>query len=102
MAEVVFSPQARVDLADILDYLTEEAGASTAVKYRAQFRELTQQLSEFPESGAPRSRLCRLVRLSVVPPYVVIYRYVHATDTVVVARILHGSRRITPRLLRTK
>lgn len=102
MAEVISSRQARADLADILDYLSEEAGVKTARKYGELVRDIIRQLEALPESGSPRPRLGSATRLCVIDPYVLIYDYAPVDDTVVIPRILHGSRGITPRLMRSR
>jgi toxin ParE1/3/4 len=40
------------------------------------------------------------VRIGIVSPYIVIYRYAKNDDLVVVLRILHGRRKITGKMLR--
>ena len=40
------------------------------------------------------------IRVGIASPYIVIYSHMEADDTVRVLRIVHGSRRITGKLLR--
>jgi toxin ParE1/3/4 len=70
------------------------------VSYAASFEALYDRLAAHPGSGAPRPRYGRHVRIGLVLPYVVAYRYVPDSDLVGVIRVLHGSRRITRQLLR--
>ena len=99
MARVVITAAADGDAAAIIDDLAAKAGANVAVRYDADFDALYQRLKQFPESGAPRRKLGETVRIGVVFPYVVFYRYVEADDIVFVLRVLHGRRKITRRML---
>jgi toxin ParE1/3/4 len=98
MPQPVLSPAALRDFDQILDYLIQEAGPNVAAKYRRSFMHLFALLGDHPALGASRSRLGRQVRLAVIAPYLVLYRY--QRDTVTVLRILHGRRRITGAMLR--
>lgn len=98
MARLTVSPQAEHDVAKIIDLLTREAGVDVADRYRQGFDDLFARFARFPESGAPRARLGRHIRIGVVSPYVVIYEL--ALDHVMVLRIVDGRRRITRSLVR--
>lgn len=87
------------DMDDIIAYLDIEAGPSTADKYTALIEANYTQLADYPESGALRPKLGGAVRIGIVAPYIVIYEYMAAVDTVTILRIVHGSRRITAKLL---
>jgi toxin ParE1/3/4 len=100
VTRVVITASADADTADIIDDLTGKAGAHVAARYNADFDALYRCLERFPESGAPRRKLGPTVRIGVVFPYVVFYRYVEADDAVLVLRVLHGRRKITRRMLR--
>jgi toxin ParE1/3/4 len=95
VARLVFAPQAADDIGDVLGSLTERAGRLVADDYAEQFRLAFERLVVHPLSGSPRSRLGRDVRITVVRPYIVIYR-AH-TDDVVILRVVHGHRKITRR-----
>jgi toxin ParE1/3/4 len=97
-AEIVVSAAALKDIDSILEYLTNEAGQRVAGRYRQELLRLFALLRDQPELGAPRPKLGRDVRLSVVAPYLVLYRYVGGTATIL--RVLHGSRNIGAALLR--
>lgn len=100
MARVVITPSADEDTSGILAFLAAKAGYGVAVKYNASFEQLYDNLADFPDSGAPRPKVGSKLRIAIVSPYVVIYRYTETDDTVQVLRIVHGSRKITGKLLR--
>ena len=100
MARVVITEPADADSAEIISDLNEKAGALVADRYDAEFDALYLRLAAFPESGSPRPKLGRFVRIGLVSPYVVVYRHVPDDDLVAVIRIVHGRRRITRELLR--
>ena len=98
MAKLIVSPQAALDAAAIVDLLSDKAGIDVAAKYLREIDALFERISLFPKSGMRRPSLGRDIRLGVVEPYVIIYRY--RADTVTVARIVDGRRNITRRLVR--
>jgi toxin ParE1/3/4 len=100
MARVVLTDAADADAAFIFDDLYAKAGKPTVVKYRAAFKTLYERLADFPDSGAPRPTIGAQIRIGIVSPYIVIYKHTEADSIVRVLRIVHGSRRITRRLLR--
>ena len=100
MARVVFTAAADADAASIFDDLCAKAGKPTVVKYRALFKTLYDNLADFSDSGPPRPKVGTQIRIGVVFPYIVIYRHTEADGIVYVLRIVHGSRRITGKLLR--
>jgi toxin ParE1/3/4 len=100
MAQVISSDFANADFKKIYSDLAAQAGVATVLKYRDNFHSLYRHLAEFPQSGAPRKKLGARIRLGVVSPYVAIYRYIEASDTVEILRIVHGKRKITGKMLR--
>ncbi|MGD1037787.1 MAG: type II toxin-antitoxin system RelE/ParE family toxin [Roseiarcus sp.] len=100
MARVVVSLLAQADTAAIVNDLTRKAGHNVAAKYAASFEALYERLTVHPDSGAPRPAFGRHIRIAIALPYVVIYRHVADEDVVAIIRIVHGSRRITRKLLR--
>jgi toxin ParE1/3/4 len=100
VARVVVTSPADADMAGMIDYLAERAGHAIAARYVRAFEAMFNRLSDHPETGAARPALGRRVRIGVVPPYVAIYEYLAAEDTVFVLRIVHGRRRITAAILR--
>jgi toxin ParE1/3/4 len=101
-ARVVVSSRARADIDAVLDDLEIRAGVRVAADYVASLKALYLRLGSFPEAGAVRPALGRYARISLLLPYVVIYRYSANSGVVEIVRILHGSRRISRKLLRAK
>jgi toxin ParE1/3/4 len=95
VARVHIVDAAEADKSEILDYLFHEAGIAVAETYAQKVARLFDDLALHPESGAPRSRLGKGIRLRLIDPYNVYTRYDAATDTVRILRILHGRRKIT-------
>lgn len=100
MAQIAITPAASANLQEIYAYLTSEAGIGTAIKYRQRFDALYRHLVLYPESCPRRPKLDPAARLGIVSPYVVLYTYAPANDTVSIVRVLHGHRRITRKLFR--
>ena len=100
MAKVVVSLPANADFETIVWYLALQAVDLVAARYGADFRALLQRFAKFPDSGGPRPSLGANVRIGVVAPYVVIYEYDEVSATVLVLRIVHGSRRLNRKLIR--
>jgi len=99
MALVIVTNTASIDEVTILNELNTKAGLPTVVKFRTGFRSLYGRLADHPEIGAPRPRVGRGVRIGIVSPFIIIYRYTSKSDTVTVLRVVHGRRRITRKLL---
>jgi toxin ParE1/3/4 len=97
VARLVFAPQAVDDIGHVLSSLTERAGRRVADDYAEEFRLAFERLVEHPRSGSPRPRFGRNVRVTVIQPYIVIYRA--QADDVVILRVMHGRRKITRRSL---
>ena len=100
MAQLVVSDVAAADLSEILTHLEAQAGLAVASRYQQDFTRLYEQLARFPGSGSLRPRLGANIRIWTVSPYVVIYRLDVTEDRVTIARILHGRRNITAKLVR--
>ena len=100
MTRVVVSARANDDLAEILQYLTAEAGPRVARDYRERFRTFYRLVGDHPDIGPARSRLGQGIRIGVVDPYLAIYR--RDRDGVTVLRIVHGRRRITGAMLKPR
>jgi toxin ParE1/3/4 len=99
MVRVVLTVAADADIEAIFQRLNTRAGLSTAAKYRALFARLYERLSQYPDGCQRRRALGPNIRVCVVAPYVVIYRYIAGTDVVTVLRIRHGRRRTTTKSL---
>lgn len=100
MARIVVSLAAQADAATIIRDLSEKAGYSVAAEYAASFEALYDRLAVHPDSGAPRDAFGPHVHIGLGSPHIVAYRHVPNTDFVGIIRIIHGSRRITRKLLR--
>ena len=99
MTILAIADAASADEAAILDDLYAVVGPRTALKFRTQFSGLYDRLTEHPEIGAPRPRIGRNIRIGIVSPFIAIYRYDRASDTVTILRWVHGRRRISGVLL---
>jgi len=100
MTRLLVTADAEADTSDILYYVAREAGQRIAEEYGRRFYRTIERLVDLPQSGSPRPVLGPNVRIAVVSPYVLIYEYISADDTVILLRILHGHRNITGDLLR--
>jgi plasmid stabilization system protein ParE len=100
MAGLIVSRETLADLDDILAYLTSVAGNLVVLRYGERFRAAFRHLMDFPATGAMRPRLASDMRIWVIAPYVVFYRFAIDDDTVRVLRILHGRRNVTKRSLK--
>ena len=100
MARIVVTSFADADAAAIQKNLAKSAGIGVATKYTAAFERLYDRRAAHPASGAPRPSSGRDIRIAIVLPYVVIYRYDADADVVTVLRILHGCRNITAKLMK--
>ncbi len=99
MAKLTVTRHADRDLDDILSYLTDAAGQGTAESHAQRFAEALEHIEAFPSAGPARPALGTCTRISIVLPYVLIYDYDEAGDTLVLLRVLHGRRRMTERIL---
>ncbi len=99
MAQVLLTSPADADIGGIIAYLACKAGNTLAARYVASFEKLFNRLADYPDSGPLRPALGPQVRISIVAPYIVIYEYDAAGDTVIVLRIIHGRRQINGDLL---
>lgn len=92
MTLLVVAPEAERDLEDILLYLEDRGGKALALRYGESFRDALRHLLQFPRSGPPRASLGKAIRIWLVPPYVLFYRYHSGDDTLQLLRILHERR----------
>ena len=99
MTRLLVTAEAETDINDILDYLHREAGVRVAVSYGRKFAATIERLVEAPGIGAPRRALGAEVRIGIVPPYILIYEFSAADDTLTLLRVVHGKRNITRRLI---
>lgn len=100
MARVVFSPDARLDLIQLVDFLTDAASPRIARRYETEIKRVIRNLGRMPSTGSPRPVFGPHVRVLIVRPYLIFYDDVQETGEATVLRILHGSRNITPGMIR--
>ncbi len=100
MARIILAPEADWDSASIIAALAEKAGERVADRYEAGFDSVYDRLAEYPQSGAPRPRLGKHVRICVVSPYIIFYEHAEAVSEVTIMRIAHGRRKVTRKFLR--
>ena len=100
MARIVITPEADADSASIIADLAEKAGARVADRYEADFDGVYDRLADYPQSGAPRPRLGKHVRICVVSPYTIFYEHAEGDDEVTIMRIAHGRRKVGRKFLR--
>ena len=99
MARILVADSAHADAIAIFAYLGRVTGRPTLVKYLTLFENLYERLANHPTSGSPRRTLGSNIRIGVVAPYIVIYRYDEGDDTVRILRIVHGRRKISGQML---
>ena len=99
MARVVITAPADTDVDALLHYLKRQTGEVIAGRYCQRLEQLFERLGEHPDSGPSREALGRGVRIGMVLPYIVFYRYDEADDVVAILRVLHGNREVTRKLL---
>jgi plasmid stabilization system protein ParE len=100
MTRLIVATEAEGDIDDILRYLEREAGRRTAIAYGERFVEAIERIIDFPGAGPPRPALGPDTRVAIVYPYLLIYDFTKADDTVTMLRVLHGKREITERLIK--
>jgi toxin ParE1/3/4 len=100
MARVIVSDLTDEDTATMLGDIAREADHLVADRYNAELGSLYDRLADYPESCQARPKLGAHVRVGVIHPYLVIYRYATGSDTVSIVRILHRRRKITRNFLR--
>jgi plasmid stabilization system protein ParE len=67
-----------------------------AIRYGRRFRAAFRHLIDFPETGARRPRFHLDMRIWVIAPYVIFYRFNSAEQIIHLARIVHSRRDLTP------
>jgi toxin ParE1/3/4 len=87
---LVWSAEARTDLADVFDYLDLHASRAIADKKLLDIEAAAKRLAQWPLMGRPRDRLRTGLRSWAVPPHVIFYRLTHTAIEVV--RVIDGRR----------
>ena len=101
MTVVIVSPKAEFDVRMILETLHQNAGAAVRDRYLMLFEQIYRSMTDFPGLGAPRPSYGADIRIRHVSPYVIWYDHVEENDEITILRVVHGSRKITPDLLRS-
>ena len=78
-------PGAEQDIADALDFYTEQAGPLVARRFFNEFERVANLLVEYPGLGTPTTRGRRVFPLRVFP-YSVVYRELEDAIRIVVVR----------------
>lgn len=78
-------PGAEQDIADALDFYTEQAGPLVARRFFNEFERVAHLLVEYPGLGTPTTRGRRVFPLRVFP-YSVVYRELEDAIRVIVVR----------------
>ena len=99
MPRVVVTDLADADTARITHDITREAGHQVAGKYTDRIERLYEKRADYPESCQARPGLGAHIRVGVVYPYLVIYRYIRGNDTVSIIRVVDGRRKLTRKLV---
>ncbi len=81
-------PGAEQDVADALDFYTEQAGLTVAGRFLAEFERVAKLLVEYPGFGTPTTRGRRVFPLQIFP-YSVVYRSLESGILVLVVRHQH-------------
>lgn len=81
-------------MAEIWSYLADEASESVATQFLSRIEARFNQLLTLPFSGAPRPHLAQGMRVIFSEKYAIYY--LPRPDEIVIVRVLHGSRDITP------
>lgn len=87
MTRLVVTEDADADIEEVLAYLEREAGPRVAEDYGRKFGACLARLVEFPGIGTRRPTLGADTRIGIVRPYILIYDYVSAADTLTLLRI---------------
>jgi toxin ParE1/3/4 len=85
---VIWSSDARTDLAGIWDYYARVAGLHTAEKMIREIGEACRILKDHPFAGRSRNEVRPALRSVVANPHVIFYRV--KTDVAEIVRVLDG------------
>jgi len=81
-------PGAEHDVADALDFYSEQAGPAVAKRFLEEFERVAKLLVEHPSLGTPTTRGRRTFPLKVFP-YSVIYRNLESSIRILIVRHQH-------------
>jgi toxin ParE1/3/4 len=91
MAEVILSPEARLDLSEAWDYIAQR-NPDAADRLLDDFRASAERHTQFPRTGRPRDDLRGGLRSFVVGRYVAFFEA--DANGIRIIRVLHGSRNV--------
>ena len=89
MSDLVFSPQAEQDLAEIWDFIAQD-DIDAADRVCADIEQKCQAIAQAPGMGRVRDELAPSLRSFPAGKYVIFYRLIE--NGIEIARILHGAR----------
>jgi toxin ParE1/3/4 len=98
MARVIYSDRADLDLLTILIDVAIHRGQRASDRLSVAVERKCRHYALLPLTGILRDDLVPGLRCFPVRPYLVFYRPAADGDGIEVARVLHGSRNITPDL----
>jgi plasmid stabilization system protein ParE len=94
MRRYLLTDEAKLDLADIKNYLVREAGSRIAKSVMSKIKETLEFLSRTPGAGHVREDLIgEALKFWTIYSYVIVYD--HAKRPIEVMRVLHGKRDVS-------
>ena len=81
-------PGAEHDVANALDFYSEQAGPVVAERFLEEFERVAKLLVEHPDLGMPTTRGRRALPLKVFP-YLVVYRNLESSIRILIVRHQH-------------
>ena len=93
---ILRSPEARQDLLDIWAYVAGEAAPSVADAVLARLYGAMEVIAYAPLIGRERPEFSGSPRSMAVKPYVIFYEPLTEGDGILVWRVLHGARDLSP------
>jgi toxin ParE1/3/4 len=88
---VILSPEARVDLLQLYEYIVDRAGEQVALNYIHRLEGFCQGLETFPERGSIRDDIRPGLRIIGFERRVTVAFHIQS-DTVMVDQVLYGGR----------
>jgi toxin ParE1/3/4 len=90
-AKIIISRQAETDLGDI--WLTiSKHDPRAAERMSARLDARISHLADYPELGPAREDIAKGARHLVEDPYLILYEWLPAANTVEIVRVVHGAR----------
>lgn len=82
-------PEVEQDIADALDFYTEQAGLFVARRFLNEFERVAQLLVEHPGFGTPTTKGRRVFPMQIFP-YSLVYRSVETSIRIIVVSHIHA------------